>query len=230
MSEVISDEELISKASIYCEQLKSRLKNYIPPKENRAGGKQLHMFDSFSAISAHRIHDLSDAALGLFRQQRLVPATTLTRAVIESVAILFYALKKVKAAIEEKEIDTILEFIHRAIRGSRNSSSGVTSIQVLTALDHMDKAYPKTRSEYDVLCEIAHPNLYGGAAAYSKFDKQTFSIKLGNNPDGLPLSAFGLGQLRIYLEIALQLYSDWESIRTEYVDLINNLAPGRYID
>ena len=96
-------------------------------------------------------------------------------------------------------------------------------------VDHLHKEYG-IRDQYDHLSEYAHPNLKGGLMAYSDIDLKTLSAELGINPGGLPLGAFGLGDLELILEMGIDEYKAIEKNTIDFEEMVWRLAPEVFQD
>ena len=82
----------------------------------------------------------------MFEQCRLVPGCTLTRGVFETVGIQYYIHKKMVEYTEKSEPESLHKLFLSALFGRRDDVSWPeTAIQVLTAIDHMDKEFKGLR-------------------------------------------------------------------------------------
>ena len=133
-----SDAHLLDSVAAACELLARRLNTSLPEMQNTLKGRLLYGFAAFPAIAAHRIHDFSTAALALYKQGRLAPASTLTRSVFETTAVFVYLMRKLRAAIESRDLREFGELAARSVWGSRNETTQLKAIQALTAIDHLD--------------------------------------------------------------------------------------------
>ncbi len=198
MTDKISDDQLLKNIH---EQLTDLQKNFIPhfdPFEQTLRSRLIRIFDEWKQINLRRIVDLADAAQELFRHGRLVPACTLTRSVFETVGIQFYIYKKVVEHTDKPDPESIHLLLITALFGRKDMDGWDKPLQVLTAIDHVDRIFKGTRSEYDHLCEYAHPNMKGGFGAYARLDETTLETDFGNNPMGLGHGYMGLRFVRHY--------------------------------
>ena len=138
--------------------------------------------------------------------------------------------KRISGVREVEQFEGFMNFLTQAAFGSRDKSSNFEALNVLTMLDHLNKKYGISREQHDHLSEYTHPNLKGGLMAYSDIDLNNFRVELGINPGGLPLVAFGLGDLQLILEIGIEEYKAIDKETKDFGKLVWRLAPEIYLD
>ena len=138
--------------------------------------------------------------------------------------------KRISEVREAEQFVEFENFLMQASFGSRDESSKFKALNVLTMLDHLNKEYGGIQDEYDHLSEYTHPNLKGGLMAYSDIDLKTLSAEFGINPGGLPLDAFGLGDLELILEIGIDEYKAIEKDTKDFEEMVWRFAPEIYQD
>ena len=224
------EHKTITNVDEYIETLKDHLTTILPPIKTKPGEKLIRLSILWRETLLHRIVDLASVAKDMFKDGRLVPGCTLTRSLYETVAMEYYLFTKVQTAIDKRSTDEIHKIVISGFFGSRDGSSRENSLQVLTAIDHIDKKYDCIRSEYDHLCEYAHPNMKGGFGTYTKIDIPSMSVEFGQNPQKIPIVAFGLGALEIILIVAIDVHKELLQVEDTFSKLIYDLAPGKYKD
>ena len=162
---------------------------------------------SLREVLFHRVTELARVAVELFEAKRLVPAFVITRAVVETVAVLFWLHEKTEEFLKNQDIEAYDDFLMRALVGSRDGTTRHESYNVLTAVDRLDKRFSGLRSAYDTLCEFTHPNWAGAMGSFSKIDHEQHRLVLGVKPSGPPVS-FGLDPLIISLVVTQDYYND----------------------
>jgi hypothetical protein len=155
-------------------------------------------------VLSHRIKDLGIKAIALYESEQFVPAFLITRAIMETVALLYHLHKKITSAIENKDAIELNDWLVNAIFGSRNEDTDMTSPNILTALDRMGKEHLGIRVMYDQLSEFCHPNYAGVLASYSHLNDDKSIILLGPDPD--PPMTLGSIPFSISLGIACHYY------------------------
>src|SRR5262249_24482563 len=106
----------------------------------------------------HRVFALASAAVELFEASRVIPAITLTRAVVETVAVMFTFHERLSRFLENKNVTDLDDFLMNILVGARDDPDMPKSINILTMVDRVEKTLTGFRSLYDHLCEYAHPN------------------------------------------------------------------------
>ena len=66
--------------------------------------------------------------------------------------------------------------------------------------------------------------------AYSDIVLKTMSVELGINPGGLPLVAFGLGDLELILEVGIDEYKAIKKDTKDFEEMVWRLAPKVFQD
>jgi hypothetical protein len=170
--------------------------------------------------------DLAEAAVSAFETGRLVPGCTLTRGVFETVGVQYYVHKKMVEYTKNSDPEKIHNLLIAAVFGRKDAPEWDAPIQVLTAIDHMDKEMKGCREEYDHLCEYAHPNLKGGFGTYVQQQGNKLETNFGINPQGLDMGTWGLGSLRVILVVATEINNRLCAFHPEFVAMANKHAPN----
>lgn len=142
---------------------------------------------------SYRAAELAEGTLELIHSRRMIGAILTARAVVETAALHYYAVKKVVQSLETGSIVESDDILYRALVGSPFYGDGeVKPIQVLTAIDHVDKKFPGYRSVYDEQSEFAHPNWFGANGAYAGAneteDRVEFLPDFGSGPTAQEVS------------------------------------------
>ena len=150
-----------------------------------------------------RVTELAQSALETLDQERFASAMLLTRAVVETVAALWYLSKKVGFAVDNDKLGDIDDYLMKLSLGHRKDDEFPQAINVTTFVDHVDKEIPGFRRQYDELSEYAHPNYLGTTGLYSHRDHQAFTISYGEKR-GAKTAALSIGITN--LSVALMLF------------------------
>ena len=116
--------------------------------------------------TAWRAHDLLSQAVYLSEAGHYLGAFILVRSAIETLTVLAYLNQVTRAVVAGKS--SYQEFSDKTIRlllGSKNKSTSAESINVMTALEKVEKRIPGLLDVYVSLSEMAHPNYEGTAQA-----------------------------------------------------------------
>ena len=161
---------------------------------------------SYREVLMHRTADLADAALEQYESGRLVPAFISTRAVVETVSFVYWLHLKCNKFLKDADETDLDTFLKRGILGSREANAKHEALNVLSAVDRLDKEFAGFRNMYNTLCEFAHPNWSGTLGAYGFVDESRHTLVLGKEHRTPPL-AFGLGPLLASLVIFQDYYN-----------------------
>ena len=199
-----NEEELLRKGLALSRGLKASLPPRIDPATISTTAKIPFKALCIREVMLYRVSELADAALTCYQQGQLVATATLSRALLESVALLYWLYKEVKQAGENGSTGKIDKFLGRALVGTRNESTPLLAHNVMGAIDVVTKDIAYYRKLYEELCEIAHPNWGGGLGAYAKLNKDMVCYELGTNQLPKPLI---LGPLVTSLEFLVSFYN-----------------------
>jgi hypothetical protein len=131
----------------------------------------------------HRFAELTDVAVRLYESNKVVSASILTRASLETFALLYYLYKKMQDVVETNVVGEIDDILMKILFGCKDGSLPIESVNILTAIDHFDKQFGPNkkllRHFYDMLSESSHPNWFGTGGAYGILDQQNRRYILG---------------------------------------------------
>jgi len=203
------DAELLEEACALSVQINTNLPDKIEAVALSNISKLPFKALSLRETLIHRIADLSDAAISLYKSSKIVPAIIMIRSVFETSAVLFWLFKKLKHVSETSDLDDINDFLNKHLFGGRDENAPVESYNILTAIDHTDKEFENYRIAYDDLSEFAHPNWSGLIGAYSDAYKNKYVLNLGKVEGRVP-SIFSLPLLVSSLKLATYYYDEME--------------------
>jgi hypothetical protein len=231
MSERPTDQELIEEVKSLLEGFRGEFVDHLGPFHPTPRTRLLQIYQVWRQANLRRIVDLAGAAIPMFEQCRLVPGCTLTRGVFETVGIQYYIHKKMVEYTEKSEPESLQKLFLSALFGRKDSPWSEAPIQVLTALDHMDREFTGLRSEYNHLCDYAHPNLKGGFGSYVRQEEGVeLEAHFGINPHGLDMAAWGLIPLRIILVIGAEINNRLCCLHPNFVAMAEKYAPDFQIE
>ena len=128
-----------------------------------------------------RFTDLLAQAAHLIRDKHILGARILVRSAIETLAILIYLNQKTDAVLDGKaSFFDFADMTSRLMLGSRNRTTRVESINILSVLEKCDKQYPGIVRVYAEFSESAHPNYDGVCAGYSMIDEKEYRTDFKN--------------------------------------------------
>jgi len=189
-----------------------------------AGTRSLRLFDVWRQVSLRRIVDLAEDAESFFRDGRLVPGCTLTRSVVETVALHYTVWEKLTSHTETVDFRGAHTLLMSVVFGRRDKGDDWPnkSVNVLTAIDHLDKQFPGFRSEYDRLSEYLHPGLAGGYGIYVRTEGAGLRSYFGQNPSGLAMGPWGRTELERALLVAATFNDLLKEMRPRLVAMMKH--------
>ena len=202
-----TDEELMAEVRDHAARLAASLPDLIP-----AAGLTLKSKLPFKALSIrelliHRVSELASAAVENFEKGRVVAGVSLTRAVMETVAVLFALDEQVTKFLQDKDAEDLDGFLMTTLMGSRSGGDLPVAINILTLIDRLHKEVEGARTVYDALCEITHPNWAGLLGSFGTLDKPKYELQLGKRTNTRGNST-GLSALSGALKTFEHYYND----------------------
>lgn len=130
---------------------------------------------------AWRSIDLLTQSWDLYSNHGVLGARILLRAAHETLAVLIYVNQSMRKVVAgELDFHAFSETTARLLLGSRDQSTPLESINILTILGKADKRYPGLLKTYAALSESAHPNHEGMVLGYSTADRTSFKTAFSN--------------------------------------------------
>ncbi|HEX9592287.1 MAG TPA: hypothetical protein VGB12_02890 [bacterium] len=171
----------LAEAQDYSDRLNASLPDRIQIAALTLKSKLPFKAVSIRELLIHRMAALASAAVDLFKQKRAIPAVILTRAIVETAAVMLIFHERLGRFLDDKskDISAFDDFLMRCLLGARNNPDMPTPTNILTLVDRVEQRLPGFRGVYDGLCECAHPNWAGTFGAYGQIDKENFELKLG---------------------------------------------------
>ncbi len=180
----------MDEVSLRLEEIKSILPKGVDPKI-----KRFHSTVPFKIISIrdallHRLVNLGDEAVMLHGHQSLIPFLLTVRACLETAALIFSLNRYIESALNSDSLDQLTGQLQRTALGSRDATTEFGSVNILGAIDKLEKSYPGIRKHYKNLSEYCHPNFEGVLCSYSDLTEENeFSymlqaerVKIGEAP------------------------------------------------
>ena len=115
-----ADQDMQSGIEELVGRLRSDFVDFLGEIEPGAGALSLHLFDVWRQVSLRRIVDLAEGAETFFQGERLVPGCTLTRSVLETVAIQYTVWKKLTTHIETVDVRSAHALLRSVVFGRRD--------------------------------------------------------------------------------------------------------------
>jgi hypothetical protein len=128
-----------------------------------------------------RLLDLLNQSYLLYQQGHGLGARILLRSAFESLATLIYLNQLTEQVLEGKlNFDVFGEKTNVLKHGSRNDTTPLKSINIVTVLKKCDRRYPGLMSVYANLSESAHPSYEGLCTGYSTINHSEYETIFSN--------------------------------------------------
>jgi hypothetical protein len=138
-----------------------------------------------------RMTDLLDQAVVLQKHDHTLGARILLRSAFETLAMLIYLnLQMAKVIDGTLNFHVFSQKTEALLLGSKDDSTPVSAVNILTVLDACDKRYNGIRKMYDRLSESAHPNYAGMSDGYTKIDHKADTVVFENRWSEMYASTF----------------------------------------
>lgn len=137
---------------------------------------------------SYRFVDICRSGLLLIQRGHIVPAITLARASMETMSCMYTIDSKIQKCLEKNDLSGFDDFIMKRLFGQKmGDDTFPAAVNIMTAIDNIDRAHPGTKQHYSVLCEFAHPNMHGVHSAYCKIiHPEHVATFNNNNNESLP--------------------------------------------
>lgn len=206
----------LAEANHLCEELAHCLPTLIPAAGLSLNSKLPFKATSIRELLIYRMSDLASSATQHLQNHSVVPGAILTRAAVETVAVLFCLNQAIEQFLESQDLNRINSFLMSSLVGSRSEDHPVRSINILTLIDKVTKTLPAFRSSYDNLSEYAHPNWSGLLGTYGSIDKANHELHLGVRD-----TSVGLRTSLFVLTATLHTFRHYYNLSAANLDLFN---------
>jgi len=210
-------EETLLEAKLCTEDIRNSLISEVDPANISHSSKVPYKILVVRESMLYRVADLAESSCYLLEKDNLVSSAVTIRSFQETVAAIFFVNRKMKKAIEDKDICHLDDAIMRTLLGAKNNDDMPDPINVLTMIDKVSKEIPVFRKVYDDLSEISHLNWAGTTKLYSYPDPVKMITYLGRNiemSDEVKMQC--ASALRAGLKVVIYAYD-------EYVKLLPKL-------
>lgn len=132
-------------------------------------------------LTLWRFTDLVFQVVFLAKGEHVLGARILLRSAIETLGILIYLNQKTISVINGKEsFNSFDEITSRLMLGSKNKTTKLEAVNIVSVLKQCDKRYPGIFEVYEKLCESAHPNYDGACYGYSYVNENDYETIFKN--------------------------------------------------
>ena len=130
---------------------------------------------------AWRTQDLLSQAQLLHDAGHTLGSRILIRSALETLAVLIYLNRLTRQVLEGvSDFHVFDRKTSELLIGSRDGSTSLTSINIVTVLGQCEKRYPTISDIYATLSECAHPNHEGVCLGYSEIDRDAYETNFSD--------------------------------------------------
>ena len=160
-------------------QFKGNLPNRVDPASLTWDSKIPWKAVNLREALLYRITELGESAIDLYeKQDRIISAHLITRAVHETTALFYSFYLKLKKVTDDQFLTDFDEFLNKLLFGWKNDKD-FPALNILNAVDKLDNLIEGFRHNYDRLSEFCHPNYSGVFGAYAAINKETGWVDFG---------------------------------------------------
>jgi hypothetical protein len=178
-------EELFSSGKQYIDALKQSLVNRIDPLQISTIAKIPYKALEVRECLAHRCADIGEAIVKTYEADLFVSSLILCRALQETVALLWYTANACKRYVENNGTSELDPTLMRVLLGFKDRDEGQenlpNALNIMTAIDRVERDISGFRKNYDMLSEYAHPNWSGVLGMFAETDHDNIIVDLGLN-------------------------------------------------
>jgi hypothetical protein len=219
------NDSTLQEARQLAESLASSLPRLIRGDASTEKSKLPFKAQLLSGLLIHRISPLAEAAVDLFERDQVIPAVVLTRAGLETVAVLYSLHDRLERFFEDKDVGKLNEFLTCSLCGSRNNADLPNAKNVVTFVERTAKAIPEFLATYKILSEFTHPNWAGTLGSFGEIDKENCEVRLG--PTGRTRAwEIGVSALSGVLMFFRHYYDNSDNLIQRLNDHIEQSGPG----
>ncbi len=223
-----SEEEVIARFAKHMQAIRAgidRLEQQRPLRNARADfptrSKIPYKIADYRAAIVWRFCEITRSSYEEFARDRLASAVLLARGAVETAAALWFAYSRVKKAIESHQLGDIDALLMTLLLGARDDDRAPPAIHVLKFLDHFDKEMEGAglRTQYEHMCEVAHPNWAGTLGLYGQTNKENYWTDFGQALRGHAPRFGGATTLSMAMMIFEHAYSEIGDLMPQLVAL-----------
>jgi hypothetical protein len=138
---------------------------------------------SLREMLLHRASALASPAVALFEAGNIVSGILLTRALMETVAMMADLNVELGSFLKTSDNERFDAFLMNSLFANRHNDGGEMAIyltkSILYSIDRLNKIVKGIRSTYDALSEYCHPNWSGVHGSFGSIDTENFVLDLG---------------------------------------------------
>ncbi|MGD0108440.1 MAG: hypothetical protein ABSC06_31035 [Rhodopila sp.] len=137
----------------------------------------------------YRVSELAHGAVDAWMSGNVLVSALCSRSLLETVAALLYARKKLIDSTKDNDADAALQLVLKLVLGGKATEllgDEFVAVNVITLVKKMDKQHPGLWDHYQIVSEACHPNGMGHAGMFAKwnFPERRIETYLGRDTFG----------------------------------------------
>lgn len=145
---------------------------------------------SYQHALLHRLVSLVSGAASCWNSHDQISTMLSTRAVMETISIIYYIVTKVDALVETDNLSEIDRIVQNGLFSSRDpewisDQPHIKATNILTYINRFDAYISGFKTHYDKLSERCHPNAQGHNFMFSTLDRETGTIRFDDQRKSL---------------------------------------------
>lgn len=207
----------IQKAKNICEEFKLNLPENFEIASVSATSKIPFKALTLREALFHRVSDLSNIACDLYEKESMISAFIITRAIMETSAVLYALYLNIQKTLKNKSLTNIDDVLMKIMWGTKNDVEFFPeAYNVLGLIDKLTNECSDFRAAYNVLSEYTHPNSRGVYWSYVDLDKENYIVNFSKKTNAAALNS-GYTVLIANLEIFKTFYNQLGDIFNDFI-------------
>lgn len=174
---------LLARARAATETLVGLLADQIPITTSLSTRRVPFKVATLRELLAHRMAALAVPATTLLDKSNIVSGILLSRAALETVAILIDLDRELRSFLQAPDEEKLDKFLMNSIFANRHGEKGemaeYQTRSIMYSIDRLDKDVKGIRFTYDALSEYCHPNWGGLHGSFGKVNPEMSVVDLG---------------------------------------------------
>jgi len=182
VTEVDGDWAAAEQFNLALEQLANRRCEHIQVEGKKIASKVA----TYAEAMLHRTVALADGAAQNWNGGNTLCAALCARAVVETVAQLFYVKNGVSVALKAQELSHIDRIVEQGTFATRlddhlKESPELKAQRITTWLDKLERELPGVRRYYNYLSDVVHPSYVGTFQLFASLDSATGTVSFSES-------------------------------------------------
>lgn len=136
---------------------------------------------SLRELLIHRVAELAVSTIDLHDQGSHLAAATLTRSILETVAVAFAVESNLHKFFHVQDVKGFDKFLMKLLIASGAPDARHPAIDITGLVNSVNKRKPGFKDSYNSLCEYVHPNWAGLLGTFGQVDPATHILTLGSS-------------------------------------------------